>query len=247
MPSEPEVRILDLFRPDGFPRGNLAAIVSTFLLFPEDARSREQALALFELENAAYHAGKADYQQSTLVKVISTWAMNKQGQRYAAGLTMLAFHYLFKQSSEAVTLYRAAKVVEAALLKAMESEERPLKAFIFDSGEVTVKGIKVPSGAREIQRAYKAYESVAHFLGADLLTTNTLEVLPLFERHFDMDSIFLNTAAELEQIMIHRGADYFVNPWRVAPILPDGVRALGPVAFDGEFVEFLGRGFEESH
>ncbi len=49
-----EVRSLSLFKPSGEPIGRLSSIFYAFTVFPEDTRSREQALAIFEIEERDY-------------------------------------------------------------------------------------------------------------------------------------------------------------------------------------------------
>lgn len=241
MSEDTQFRTLKLFTEDGLPLGNLGAITYSFVIFPEDRRSRQQALAVFDIENQAYHDEKG-YSESELVKALITWIENRAGQRYAAGLTMLAFQLLFHKGGEDVTLYRATQIVEAALRAASKHDDRPMKSFNFKDGDITIKGVKVPMGQREIQKAYRAFESVSHLLGAEILATNSLEELPLFERSIEMNSVWLNTASKMEQVMLQRAAKYFGNPWLVTPALRPEIESLGAATFDGPFIDFVTSG-----
>ncbi|KAJ04279.1 hypothetical protein [Sulfitobacter mediterraneus] len=237
-------RVISLFGADGSPLNYLSAIVYAFSVFPDDERSRAQVLNIFDLEKAAYHQNKVDFEYSELVKALLVWADNRAGQRYAAGLTMLAFQTLFFEGDGEVTLYRAAQVVEAALGKATEQNARPLNIVQFEKGESKVKGVRVPTGRRDIEKAYRKYESVSHLLAADLLVTNSLKVLPIFERNIHMDAVLINTAAAIERAMLEREPDQFRSPWRVLPSINAHTADLGAVEFEGEFVDFLRAGLE---
>lgn len=234
-----EHRTLVLFDQGGNPIQKISAVLLAFSVFPEDQRSREQLLAVYNLENSAFWSDPEHYTESELVAALLTWSKNRTGQRFAAALTMLAYQILFHKTSENVSLYRAAKAVESAMRSARAQEERPLKQLRFQGQEIVAEGIRVPSGRREIERAYQSHQSVAHILAADFLSTNALLPMRAFERTYEMDAFLLNTICGFERVMLERQPDAFVNPWLICPALPHSIADYGAAQFDGGFIDFL--------
>jgi hypothetical protein len=217
----------------------MAPIIYAFVLYPEDATCREQVLALYEIEARRYGTDPSAYEASELVRTLWNGIAKATGQRIAAGLTMLAFQYLFHSSNEPVSLYRATQLVEAAMCEAKKDGKVPITFVQYLRAAPDIKDVRVPSLRRDIERAYRNHEAVSHILAADLLATNSLLTMPVFERNFLMDSVLLNTASRLEQVMQAREARYFQNPWLVTPALSADIRECGEVEFGGGFIELI--------
>ena len=239
MLGELEPRSLRFFDEKGVLLGPMSPVLFAFVLFPEDQVSRAHVLQMYEIEQSHYSSNPSCYEASEVVRIVLNSVQGKAGQRVAAGLMMLAFQHLFQISDEAVSLYQAAQLVERALEKAKMAEERPLKIARFDTTEPTIRGIRLPSSRRDIEKAYQTHQSVAHILAADLLSTNSLELSPLFERTFEVDAVLLNTISQIERVMVTRQKNHFQNPWLVTPSLNDEIRSCGHVLFEGEFLDFL--------
>lgn len=246
MCAEPKYRAINFHIETGALFGPINAVAFCYTIFPEDIVSRAQAFAVYEIENQSYDKNPGDYQASELAQVLMQSVFNKAGQRLAAGLTMLAFQYLFFKTHEAVTLYRAAQIVERALAVATKEHERPISILRWETPERKIQGVKIPKTRRSIEQAYRTYESVSHILAADLLCTNTLLASPLFERTFEVDSVLLNTAARMEQVMLERSPENFTAPWLVSPNMSEAMRDCGLIPFNGEFIAFLERGLSSA-
>jgi len=242
MRGKPEHRTINFFSQDGSIILPLQAVVFSFVIFPDDVTSRVQAASIYEIEQQRYLRDPANYKGSELVRWLMTSVQQKAGQRMVAGLTMLAFQHLYHFGEGAVSRYQAAKLVEAALAEAKKADPRPFKLILYETSEPTLKGIRLPSARRDIEKAYRANESVAHILAADLLCTNSLELSPLFDWTFEKAAVLLNTAARIEEVMMVRQPAHFKRPWLVSPGLNDNVRSCGSVDFEGEIVAFLEAG-----
>lgn len=239
MSDQTEKRALNLFKEDGTPRIHLSAALYAFCVFPDDERSRVQALHVFDTEFDAYRDDPDSYSFSNLVQVMITWIENRSGQRIVAGLTALAIVALKLRDEEDISLYRAAKLVETALKIAKQTEERPLKIWTYDNGQPSLKGVRVPSGRRDIEKAFKAHSSVAHILAADLLCANCFDNILLFEHTIEMGFLQINTAAFMEAILLEASPAHFVDPWLINPMIPDYVQEYGMAPFEEGFVDFL--------
>ena len=170
MCGEFEYRSLKFLDDEGKLLGPISPVLFAFVLFPEDEVSRAHALEMYAIEQRHYASNPTGYQASEIVRIVLKAVQGKTGQRMAAGLTMLAFQHLLHGTDGEVSLYQAAQLVERALAKAKQTEERPLKIVRFDTSEPTVHGVRLPSRRRDIEKAYKAHESVAHILGSGLIT-----------------------------------------------------------------------------
>lgn len=152
----------------------------------------------------------------------------------------------FQDSEEEVSLYRAAKTVEAALAKAKKNDVRPLKRLRFEQKELVADGIASPSGRRDIEKAYNKYRSVAHLLAADILTFNAFVPKVVFARSFGEDAYVLNTAGKIERLILARQPNSFRNPWLVTPSLPTHLASFGEAPLEGLPIDFLRQGFDHA-
>lgn len=244
MPTEIQYRTLNFISECGDFSRTLTPIWYAFVCFPEDETSRAQALEVYRIEASKYHADPSKYEVSQLVEAISNSIRMKVGQRSVAGLTMLAFQYLFMKNREDVSLYRAAQVVERAIDQTTRIGEEPFVYVQYKNSGLTPSAIRFPKSRRDIEKAYKAHESIAHILAAELLCSPSFVLDIMFERTFEMDSVLLNTASQIERVMLTRQPNHFHDPWLVTPALNEDIRSCGHVEFDGDIVALIERGLK---
>lgn len=168
-------------------------ILYAFSVYPEDKRSREQLLSIFEIEAKAYLRNPSEHRLSDLSKSLRQSTSKKAGQRSMAGYVMLAFQILFMREDESPTVYKAVGMVENAIKREMKIKQGkwPMKLVDTIDCEFEVRDVAAPTGWRQIEKAYRDNQCVAHLVAAELLCWNTLEFTHPFERSLAMDAVLV--------------------------------------------------------